>query len=170
MCNSDGELEAIQWSASIAEKDGDLVVTATDNGSVTYQWYEVNGDELTALEGETSDKLTADKVVIGKTYACKVYLEGEEMELLTIGCSYKITHQPTEKEPYVELNDDTDASYQWYTVEDGITEVTDENADTVAYDWGESSYDKETGWTGVQYIEDFIDGNFSPLILKQVKP
>ena len=160
MCNENGELEAIEWSASIAEKDGDLVVTATDNGGVTYQWYVVNGEELTELEGETTPTLAGEKLVVDKTYACRIYLAGEEIETLTIKCSYAITHQPTEKEPYVELNDDTDATYQWYAAENSRTEITDENADTVAYDWGESSYDKETGWTGVPYEEDYSGQDF----------
>ncbi len=41
---------------------------------------------------------------------------------------YAITHQPTDAEPYVELNDDTDASYQWYSVEGDRAEITDKNA------------------------------------------
>ncbi|MBR2413821.1 MAG: leucine-rich repeat domain-containing protein [Clostridia bacterium] len=77
---------------------------------------------------------------------------------------YAIMHQPTEAEPYVELNDDTDATYQWYKVE-GLREITDENADTVSYDWGDSSYDAETGWTGVRYDENSNEQDFFTVAL-----
>ncbi len=77
---------------------------------------------------------------------------------------YAITHQPTEAEPYVELNDDTDASYQWYEVED-MREITDENADTVSCYGGDSSYDAETGWTGVPYYEGLDEHDFFTVAL-----
>ena len=62
-----------------------------------------------------------------------------------IDTSYKITHQPTEEEPYVELDCDTDASYQWCEVVYQETEITDENAEPCSADLSNSSY-TENGW------------------------
>ncbi len=96
---------------------------------------------------------------------CAHYLEGWNCSICESHV-YAITHQPTAEEPYVELNDETDASYQWYTVKDNTTEITDENASTVSYDWGESSYDEETGWTGVPYEEGYYGQDFFTVALE----
>ena len=146
VCNEDGELETTYWSSSIKEKDGDFVVTVSADSGVTYQWYQADVEELKMLVGETSNKLTNDKLVVGKTYFCKIYYNGQEIETLTIGYPYEITHQPTEAEPYVELNDDTDATYQWNTVEGGNVEVTDDGE--IGYYYDDSYYDEDTGWNG----------------------
>ncbi|MBQ3161099.1 MAG: hypothetical protein IJC04_03115 [Oscillospiraceae bacterium] len=119
----------------------------------------------TPIEGATEAELASP--VIGNEYACEVtFADGTKEMSDSFEYTYTITHQPTSDEPYVELNDDTDASYQWYTVEENTSEITDENAATVSYTWGESSYDKETGWTGVPYEEDYNGQDFFTVELK----
>ena len=122
--------------------------------------------KYTVIEGETD--ATLQNPEIGTKYACKVTLEnGDVLKSDNLEYSYAITHQPTAEEPYVELNDDTDATYQWYSVEVGETEITDENADTVTYDWGTSSYNAETGWSGVPYEENFEGQDFFTVSLEE---
>ncbi len=98
---------------------------------------------------------------------CGHYLQEGAVCAICSSYVYAITHEPTEAEPYVELSDDTDASYQWYTVQENISEITDENAAAVSYAWGESSYDKETGWTGIAYQENYYGQDFFTVELKE---
>ncbi len=94
----------------------------------------------TPVEGAAAAEL-ADPV-IGNEYACEVtFADGTKEMSDSFEYTYTITHQPTSDEPYVELNDDTDASYQWYTVEGGA-EITDENAKTST-----GTYSAEYGWS-----------------------
>ena len=158
-----GELYLTLSNPYIYENEnGDYVVETPFDEGVTFAWYE-NGR---FLEGETSAVLSKDKIKPGNKYACSVSVDGVIEAELEKECPSRITHQPTAGEPYVELNDDTDASYQWYIVEEKTTEITDENASVISNDFGESFYDKETGWTGVQYIEDFIGREFFTVDLK----
>ena len=68
---------------------------------------------------------------------------------------YKIIHHPTEKEPFVALNDGTGASYQWYEVK-GLSEITSKNK---TYPWSyfgapfetESTYSEANGWSAIDY-------------------
>ena len=130
-------------------------------------------DIKSALDGKTYAEIKADThnhSFTNDECACGFICEHTDREdgFCTV-CKryiYAITHQPTSGEPYVELNNDTDASYQWYEVERRGSEITDENADTVVYDWGESSYDKETGWTGVAYEENITGQDFFTVALK----
>ena len=98
---------------------------------------------------------------------CGHYLQEGAVCTICGSFVYAITHEPSEAEPYVELSDDTGASYQWYTVQENISEITDENAATVSYAWGESSYDKETGWTGIAYQENYNGQDFFTVELKE---
>ena len=107
-----------------------------------YQWYSEN----IKLNGETSS--TLQNPVIGTRYFCEVALsDGVVLKSDIFKYNYAITHQPTANEPYVELNDDTDATYQWYTVEESILEITDENAE-ICTAINDSEYDAENGWSG----------------------
>ena len=100
--------------------------------------------KCTKLDGENSAELK--NMLYGKKYACEVIFADGSKEMSTvIDTSYKITHQPTEEEPYVELNCDTDASYQWCEVVYQETEITDENAEPCSADLSNSSY-TENGW------------------------
>ena len=162
------ECEAGTELTYIAENDGWYSIFAyADSDSSDKPRLRAYADayDYTKIENETSARL--EIVEIGKKYACKVtYGDGKTEMSDVFEYAYAITHQPTSGEPYVELNDDTDASYQWYEVERSGSEITDENADTVVYDWGESSYDKETGWTGVAYDENIPGQDFFTVALK----
>ena len=75
---------------------------------------------------------------------------------------YDIIHQPTAGEPYVELNDSTGISYQWYEVSITEQEITDEEATPfseggIVY----GAYDAETGWSttdGTYFLIDAEEG------------
>ena len=104
--------------------------------------------KYTVIEGET--EATLQNLEIGTKYACKVTLEnGDVLTSDIFENAYAITHQPTAEEPYVELNDDTDATYQWYSVEVGETEITDENVEAYSYNDETAVYDSENGWTPI---------------------
>lgn len=80
----------------------------------------------TAVAGQTSNTIT--DVSYGKYYYCSVTAaDGTVLRSNWLDNSYKITHQPTDMEQYVELNDSTGASYQWYIEKEGTVTVTDEN-------------------------------------------
>ena len=59
----------------------------------------------------------------------------------------KIAHQPTADEPYVALDYEDNATYQWYIVTENRVEITDANASLV--DEAQTPYNAETGWTPV---------------------
>ena len=131
-------------------QDGQYGLLAKSN-DLLYAKASMLTDVSSILDGETDARLQNPE--FGAEYLCEVtFADGTSEVSDSFEYKYAITHQPTEEEPYVKLNDDTDATYQWYKVE-GMGEITDENADTVSYDWGDSSYDAETGWTGVRYVE-----------------
>ena len=110
--------------------------------------------KYTTIDGET--EATLQNPEIGTEYACKVTLEnGDVLTSDNLEYPYAITHQPTAEEPYVELNDDTDATYQWYSVEVGETEVTDENAEAYLYDGETATYDSENGWTPILDADNY---------------
>ncbi|MBQ3086975.1 MAG: hypothetical protein IJC45_06545, partial [Clostridia bacterium] len=148
-------------------------ITVTDDGDYTFYTY-VNSGAVTvkaymgdlvcsAIEGETEAALS--NPAYGNRYLCEVtFADGTTEKSDILDLTYRITHQPTEAEPYVELNNDTDASYQWYKVED-MEEITDENADTVSCYGGDSSYDAETGWIGVPYYEGLDEHDFFTVAL-----
>ena len=158
------------------DTDGTIELTAPWDGYFELYAYGItrettvkaymDGYEYTAINGETD--ATLENPEIGEKYACKVILEdGTVLTSDVLEYTYAITHQPTTDEPYVGLNDDTDATYQWYSVVDSTVEITDENADTVTYDWGTSSYNAETGWSGVPYGENFDGQDFFTVSLEE---
>ncbi len=132
------------------EIEADGVYTFYMLSPVAHKIYLV--DEIyTMIDGETDAALKNLKS--GTEYCCQVTLEnGEVLESDRFEYAYKIIHQPTEKESYVELNDDIDAKYQWYSVKDLCAEITDENAEGRYADGEEkAAYNAEDGWTGTQY-------------------
>ena len=76
-----------------------------------------------------------------------VTAQAEEIEANAV--EYAITHQPTAGEPWVELNDNTDVSYQWYAMEATKTYLTNASFSTTA-----SRYDEETNsWISYEVSE-----------------
>ena len=106
-------------------------VTLTWDMVCEYQWFEITGDDILAIEGET--EATLKNLQVGSAYVCVVTIDGVEYYSDMILYTYAITHQPTIDEPYVELNDNTDAIYQWCSAEEAVVEVTDENATGFAF-------------------------------------
>ncbi len=123
----------------------DGIYTIYTSSSVAHKIY-IGDSEKVKLNGETSS--TLKNPVVGTRYFCEVTLsDGVVLKSDIFKYNYAITHQPTANEPYVELNDDTDATYQWYTVEESILEITDENAE-ICTAINDSEYDAENGWSG----------------------
>ncbi len=161
----------------IPEVSGEYVVISdngnNDNDIDPYVYiYDADGREI-ASDDDNDYKYTYNfycefEAEAGETYYVELSCYDGNVEYdYVVSKNVKITHQPTVSEPYVELNDDTDATYQWYTVEYITEEITDENADVVSYDWGTSSYDEEKGWIGVSYSEkDYYGHDYFTIPLK----
>ncbi len=133
-------------------------VTLTWDVEAEYQWYLLDGDEEVAIDGETEATLKNPK--IGSEYGCLVTYNGVEIYSDILFYGYAITHQPTAKEPYVELNDDTDATYQWYSAKEANVELTDENTIPFPSEDEGPVYDAENGWSGIYTgsLEGMYDG------------
>lgn len=105
---------------------------------------------LTAAEGETKAALQNPET--GKNYVCKVTSGETVLTSHIFKYDYAVTHHPSVTEPYVELNTDTDVTYQWYT-QDRATEITDKNTRTDFNEYfhspeGDITYDSVIGWKG----------------------
>ncbi len=125
--------------------DPHVMVYDSDNNLVA------QGDD----EGREANFYCIFEAVANSTYYVYLgaYQENVEYDYM-IKRYVEITHQPTKDEPYVELNWDIDADYQWYSVDAEYGEVTDENAiGRFAHDVGPATYDEENGWTGAAYDE-----------------
>ena len=133
-------------------------VTLTWDVEAEYQWYLLDGDEEVAIDGETEATLKNPK--IGSEYGCLVTYNGVEIYSDILFYGYAITHQPTAKEPYVELNDNTDATYQWYSAKEANVELTDENTIPFPSEDEGPVYDAENGWSGIYTgsLEGMYDG------------
>ncbi len=120
-------------------------------------------DVSSALEGQITDTLTES--IVGTRYFCEVTIDDDLIVSDEFTCVYAIIHQPTWKEPFVELNDATDATYQWYSVEIEQVEITDQ--DEVIADLDEfgifSSYDEQNGWSGMRADPETIVYFATPL-------
>ena len=136
---------------------GEPYVTLTCDVEAEYQWFNLDA-EMIAIEGETEATLKNPK--IGSAYGCVVTYNGVEMYSDILYYTYAITHQPTSDEPYVELNDDTDATYQWYIAKEGKVELTDENTIPFPSEDEGPVYDTENGWSGIytDSLEGMYDG------------
>ena len=121
-------------------------VTLTWDVEAEYQWFNLD-DEMIAIDGETEATLKNPK--IGSVYGCVVTYNGIEIYSDMLFYGYAITHQPTAEEPYVELNDDTDATYQWYVAKEAKVELTDENTIPFPSEDEGPVYDTENGWSGI---------------------
>ncbi len=142
------EIDGILTYECTIDEDG--VYTFFTKYPLAHKIY-ANIKDYVVIEGET--EATLQNTEIGTKYACKVTLENGDV-LTSDGFEnvYAITHQPTTEEPYVELNDDTDATYQWYSVKEKTVEITDENAEGRYADGDEcATYDANDGWTGVAH-------------------
>ena len=163
LSNYDGDVEydyTIQKHIGIDHQPtaAEPYVTLTWDVEAEYQWYLLDGDEEVAIDGETEATLKNPK--IGSEYGCLVTYNGVEIYSDILFYGYAITHQPTAEEPYVELNDDTDATYQWYVAKEGKVELTDENTIPFPSEDEGPVYDTENGWSGIYTgsLEGMYDG------------
>lgn len=73
---------------------------------------------------------------------------------VTLEKGYEISHQPTVTEPYVKLNWNDEASYQWLECDEDMLPIDLDKASVyTVYNSGgsrSSSYTTENGWTGVR--------------------
>ncbi len=108
------------------------------------------------LDGQTTNTLI--DATIGTRYFCEVTIDDDLIVSDKFIYVYTIIHQPTAAEPYVELNDDTDATYQWHSVATEFIEITDQ--DNVIAEIEEAgvlaTYDNENGWSGMRADEEAI--------------
>ncbi len=162
LSNYDGDVEydyTIQKHIGIDHQPtaAEPYVTLTWDVEAEYQWFNLD-DEMVAIDGETEATLKNPK--IGSVYGCVVTYNGIEIYSDILFYGYAITHQPTAEEPYVELNDDTDATYQWYVAKEGKVELTDENTIPFPSEDEGPVYDTENGWSGIYTgsLEGMYDG------------
>lgn len=84
-------------------------------------------------------------------YLSDYWYNSEASYTATLKKIYKIEHQPTAAEPYVKVNYDDNASYQWSEYDEQRTTINLDNASVYDYDENESSsYTSENGWSGVR--------------------
>ena len=145
----------------ICEFDGNkaTAVIPADGVYAVYAWTEdteptarvyVGDEEVSTLAGQTG--ATLSQYTYGDYYFCEATAkDGTVLTSALADFTYKITHQPTDREQYVSLNSSKGASYQWYVERDGIVQVTDEDnlGFTVLGAPPEigGTYDSEHGWS-----------------------
>lgn len=115
---------------------------------------------LTAENDDASEDLDFDcgfYAEAGETYYILLSSYTDSEYDYMIKKHIEIVHQPTDDEPYVELNwDDMSSDYEWYSAEIAGSEITDEDAEPFSNDGYDSYYDSDCGWPGIVYI-DFDD-------------
>ena len=72
----------------------------------------------------------------------------------------EVSHQPTAYEPYVVIEPDYDAYYQWYSISEGETEITDDNVIALSQLNNTSTYSYSSGWTPAREPAIF-DSNYN---------
>ncbi len=143
------EIDGTTATAVIPENGVYGICAGTENAAPTVKVY--TGDaQYAAITGESV--ATLKKYSYGNYYFCQARAnDGTVHESRLADFTYKITHQPTDKEQYVSLNSSDGASYQWYFEKDGIVPVNDENSYPFtimgAPEEIGGTYDGENGWT-----------------------
>lgn len=125
-------------------------ISVTNEYSASYQWFECKTDGgKKSVDGQTSNRLTVTPD--GKKYFCRIsWSDGTEKLSDVITNNYTITHQPSAEEPFVALNNHSEANFQWY--QNNHKELTividdpDENEIAVSYFWSGTCSDGE--WSG----------------------
>ena len=149
VCEFDGNK-----ATAVIPADGVYAVHAsTEDTEPTARVY-VGDGERSALAGQTG--ATLSQYTYGDYYFCEATAkDGTVLTSALADFTYKITHQPTDREQYVSLNSSMGAAYQWYVERGGIVQVTDE------HNLGFSvlgappeiggTYDSENGWSPDEY-------------------
>lgn len=63
-----------------------------------------------------------------------------------------ISHHPNTTEPYVNINPDVEADYQWYSITDDEAEITDSNVLNLGDLDTRSTYSSRNGWTPAEEV------------------
>ena len=152
------EIDGATATAVISEDGIYGIYAGTENAEPTVKIY-VGEAEINVITSQTS--ATLSKYSYGAYYFCKVTAnDGTVHESRLADFSYKITHQPTDREQYVSLNSSDGASYQWYIEKGGIVSVNDENSYPFtimgAPEEIGGTYDGENGWTPDEYGYYFV--------------
>ena len=167
------EIDGATATAVISEDGIYGIYAETENTEPTVKMY-VGDSEINAVTGQTS--ATLSKYSYGAYYFCKVTAnDGTVHESRLADFTYKITHQPTDKEQYVSLNSSDGASYQWYIEKGGIVSVNDENSYPFtimgAPEEIGGTYDGENGWTpdedGYYFVIKLNEGDILNLEFSQ---
>ena len=167
------EIDGTTATAVIPENGVYGICAGTENTAPTVKVY-VGDSEINAVTGQTS--ATLSKYSYGAYYFCKVTAnDGTVHESRLADFTYKITHQPTDKEQYVSLNSSDGASYQWYIDKGGIVSVNDENSYPFtimgAPEEIGGTYDGENGWTpdedGYYFVVKLNEGDILNLEFSQ---
>ena len=99
------------------------ICAIAENSNPSVKIYTGN-ERHTALANETD----ADLDAFGGFYYCKVTAaNGQEFISDTVDLTYRISHQPTDTERYVALNNSAGAKYKWYSVKNSSIQITDAN-------------------------------------------
>ncbi len=152
-------------ASGIVENVGIYGLYVVTDGSIpTLKAYVINGGN-TLLTDETAAGITAPEY--GSCYFCEATAnDGSVLFSSILDFSYRITHQPTETETYVALNNSENAKYQWYAVTENNEYITDENAVSfeimgVPPEIG-GLYSEENGWTpdayGYYFVAELTEG------------
>ena len=98
-----------------------------------------------AIDGETASVLSQKE--LGKYYCCKATTAAGVLTSDFFEYKIAISHQPTGTEPYVDFNENTEATYQWYSYFNGDWKVTEEEVEEIGlYGSTGVSYDTTKGW------------------------
>ncbi len=167
------EIDGTTATAVIPENGVYGICAGTENTAPTVKVY--TGDaQYAAITGETA--ATLKKYSYGNYYFCQARAnDGTVHESRLADFSYKITHQPTDREQYVSLNSSDGAAYQWYIEKGGIVSVNDENSYPFtimgAPEEIGGTYDGENGWTpdedGYYFVVKLEEGDILNLEFSQ---
>ncbi len=167
------EIDGATATAVISEDGIYGIYAETENAEPTVKIY-VGEAEINVITSQTS--ATLSKYSYGAYYFCKVTAnDGTVHESRLADFTYKITHQPTDKEQYVSLNSSDGAAYQWYIEKGGIVSVNDENSYPFtimgAPEEIGGTYDGENGWTpdedGYYFVVKLKEGDILNLEFSQ---
>ena len=152
------EIDGTTATAVIPENGVYGIRAETENTAPTVKVY-IGDAQYTAITGEAA--ATLKKYSYGNYYFCQARAnDGTVLKSSLADFSYKITHQPTDREQYVSLNSSDGASYQWYIEKGGIVSVNDENSYPFtimgAPEEIGGTYDSENGWTPDEYGYYFV--------------
>ena len=99
-----------------------------------------------AIGSETASVLSQKE--LGEFYCCKATTATGVLTSEFFEYKVAISHQPTGIEPYVGFNENTEASYQWYSYFNGDWKITESDVEEIGlYGSTGVTYDETQGWS-----------------------